>query len=143
MRRFASLIAAVSLAGLVMVPAARAEPLPAADQAAIQALIADQIDAFRRDDGPAAYQAASPGIREIFPTVETFMAMMRQGYMPVYRPQSVVFGPLEVSGDQVTQKVFVTGPDGLTYTALYSLERQQDGGWLISGCVLLKPAPTI
>jgi ketosteroid isomerase-like protein len=32
----------------------------------------------------------------------------------------------------------VVGPDGKSYTALYSMEKQPDGTWRISGCTLLE-----
>lgn len=150
MNQLARGFVAILVAGLLTLPIAavaespdQAAGLADADRAAIQALIGDQIAAFRRDDGAAAYSMASPGIQRIFPTINAFMAMVRGGYMPVYRPRSVVFGPLEAVGGRTIQKVFVTGPDGLAYTANYSLERQPDGSWLISGCTLLKPSPTI
>ena len=47
------------------------------------------------------------------------------------------------NGDYVelaTTTATITGPDGKTYEALYSMERQADGTWRINGCTLL-PAP--
>ena len=57
----------------------------------------------------------------IFPTVDIFMAMVRTGYQPVYRPQSVTFGPLVETAAGPIQRVFITGPDGQSYVAVYSL----------------------
>jgi hypothetical protein len=114
----------------------RAQSLGDADRAAIQSLIGSQIAAFERDDGAAAYAMASPGIQRIFPTVDAFMTMVEGGYMPVYRPRSFVFGPLVDTPHGPVQTVFITGPDGLAYVAIYSLERQADGSWKISGCTL-------
>ena len=102
-------------------------------------MITSQIEAFRAEDGPAAYSHASPAIRQIFPNPEVFMNMVRQGYQPVYRPQSFRFGEavLAASG-RPTQRVTVVGPDGLTYEAVYTMERQPDGSWQISGCALVR-----
>ena len=36
------------------------------------------------------------------------------------------------------QRAFVTGPDGQAYAAEYTLQRQPDGTWKISGCTILK-----
>ena len=33
---------------------------------------------------------------------------------------------------------FVIGPDGLAYLAYYTMERQADGTWRISGCYLVR-----
>ncbi len=122
--------------GLVM-PLAAADDLAAGDAAAIRGTIEGQIEAFRRDDGAGAYAFASPGIQTIFPSVEAFMAMVRQQYQPVYRPRSVTFGPLVDSSSGPMQKVFLVGPDGKDYVAVYTFERQPDGTWKISGCYLV------
>ena len=124
---------------LLLASPARAESLSDQDKQAIQAVITSQIEAFRAEDGPAAYSHASPAIRQIFPNPEVFMNMVRQGYQPVYRPQSFRFGEavLAASG-RPTQRVTVVGPDGLTYEAVYTMERQPDGSWQISGCALVR-----
>ncbi len=36
------------------------------------------------------------------------------------------------------QMVELTGPDGLAYTARYTMEHEADGSWRISGCHLLE-----
>jgi ketosteroid isomerase-like protein len=105
---------------------------------AVRAVIDQQIAAFRADDGGAAYELAAPSIRQIFTDVDTFMAMVKSGYQPVYRPRSVTFGRLHEDGDRVVQEVFVVGPDGEPYTALYALQKQPDGSWKISGCRIAK-----
>ena len=139
MSRLTRLLTAVALVGALTVPAtAPAGTLGTGDETAIRMLIEDQIEAFRRDDGDAAYAMASPTIRGIFPTVAQFMAMVRQGYQPVYRPRSVVFGALAETAQGPIQQVFLTGPDGQSYVAVYSLERQADGAWRIGGVVIVR-----
>lgn len=126
----------VVLGLLLMIGPARAD---APDAAAFRAVITAQIDAFRADDGARAYDYASPSIRQIFPTADIFMDMVRRGYQPVYRPQSLSFGEAGTSADgRPFQKVSLIGPDGLNYEALYSFERQPDGSWRISGCALTR-----
>ncbi len=137
MKRIAGvLIAIVAGAGLAS-PALSDSTVSPADQTAIQALIAGQIDAFRRSDDAAAYADASPSIHDVFPTVDAFMAMVRNGYQPVYRPQSVIFGKVEPGTMGPLEKVYVTGPDGRNYVAVYSLQQQPDGSWKIDGCSLV------
>jgi hypothetical protein len=122
---------------------ASAESLSDQDRSAFRAIIEDQIGAFRADDGPRAYAHAAPMIRQIFPSPERFMDMVRQGYQPVYRPQSFRFGDASFSASgRPIQRVTVTGPDGLTYEAIYTMERQPDGSWQISGCAIVR-APDI
>ena len=42
------------------------------------------------------------------------------------------------SGRDTVQKVFLVGPDGKSYVAVYSLQRQPDGSWRINGCTLVE-----
>lgn len=112
--------------------------LPAPDRSAIQAIIADQIAAFRRDDGVGAFGLASPMIQSMFQSPEVFMEMVRGGYQPVYRPREVTFQDMIEFRGQPTQRVMVVGPDGVPVLALYQMQRQPDGSWLINGCTLLK-----
>ena len=65
--------------------------LPDTDRRAIRDVIERQLQAFLRDDGTAAFSYASPHIQGIFQTPENFMAMVKNGYQPVYRPQAVTF----------------------------------------------------
>ena len=115
---------------------ARAD-VSSADRATIQTIIQNQIAAFQRDDGATAYSYASPTIQGLFPSPEQFMTMVRDGYRPVYRPRSVVFGEVIETLAGPVQRVYLTGPDGRGWVALYSLERQPDGSWKINGCRLI------
>jgi ketosteroid isomerase-like protein len=121
---------------LVCAGQARAQSGP--DQGSIQAVISHQIEAFRRDDGAAAFSFAAPNIREMFQTEANFMGMVARGYQPVYRPRDVQFGELANVDGVPTQTVELIGPDGLAYTALYSMEKEPDGSWKIAGCQILR-----
>ena len=109
----------------------------AADRAAIRHVIEGQLDAFRRDDGVAAFSFASPSIHRMFGAPDTFMDMVRRGYQPVYRPRWVEFRDLVQADGKTVQPVFVVGPDNVAVMALYVMERQPDGAWLIDGCYLV------
>lgn len=107
------------------------------DKAAIRDAISRQIAAFRRDDADAAFGLASPGIRATFGDAGRFIAMVRESYQAVYRPREVEFRDLLVQGGRFVQPVLVVGPDGVAKLALYPMERQRDGLWLIDGCYLI------
>ena len=78
----------LTLLGVMLALALPAQAqVSAADQTAIRDVIEGQVEAFRRDDGDAAFGYASPNIQGMFGTAETFMDMVRQGYRPVYRPR--------------------------------------------------------
>ncbi len=118
---------------------AHADTLSQADRTEFQRIITGQIEAFRADDGERAYGYAAPSIRRIFPNSSIFMQMVKQGYRPVYRPQSFSFEQTDTDPlGRPAQRVRIIGPDGKAYEALYSMERQPDGTWRIDGCSLLE-----
>jgi Domain of unknown function (DUF4864) len=124
--------------GIVVPLSGHAETLSGADEQTFRAMISSQIDAFQHDDGATAYGFASPTIQDLFPTVDRFMTMVRDGYAPVYRPRSVTFGGIADTPSGPQQKVFLTGPDGRNWTAIYTMQRQPDGSWKINGCMLVE-----
>jgi hypothetical protein len=107
----------------------------------IRSLIEDQIAAFRRNDAAAAWRHVAPALRERFVTPENFLEMVRTGYGPVYSPRSYRFGPIELTPEGLGQWLEVVGPDGERVGALYLMERQPDGSWRSSGCLLTLPGP--
>jgi hypothetical protein len=115
-----------------------AAPAHAADDvAAAQGVIRSQAEAFGRDDAAAAYSYAAPAIQNIFPQ-DSFMAMVRGSYAPVYRHKSFEFGEARASDGQIAQRVHIVDADGVPWEALYTLEQQPDGSLKITGCTLLK-----
>jgi Domain of unknown function (DUF4864) len=135
LRRLLLLLAMLFAAALPL----RAEPPSAADTAEFQRIIAAQIAAFNADDGNTAYGFAAPMIQQSFPAPDAFMAMVRQGYPQVYRQRS--FGFEEAITDNAGrpgQKVRIVDLAGKTWIALYSMEKQADGTWRISGCYILQ-----
>ncbi len=131
-------IFAVLLWGFISL-AAFAQSVSETEKTEFQRIITAQIGAFRADDGATAYSFAAPVVRNIFPTPEIFMAMVKRGYPQVYRPQSFNFTETLIDAmGRPAQKMLVVGPDGKTYEALYSMEKQPDGSWRISGCTMLE-----
>ncbi|MDP4823675.1 MAG: DUF4864 domain-containing protein [Aestuariivirgaceae bacterium] len=117
---------------------ARAQSATDADGARFRDIITAQIEAFRADDGPAAYTHAAPKIRQMFPTPDDFMALVKRGYPQIYRPEKFTFGPVttEMRG-QPTQRVTIVDAKGKVWTALYGFEKQPDGAWKINGVQML------
>jgi hypothetical protein len=110
----------------------------AADREAIRRVISQQLDAFQRDDEVEAFSYASPSIQAQFKTPAEFMRMVRNGYEAVYRPRSTRFLEVFVLDGQVVQPLEVVAQDTAVVMAYYLMERQPDGTWRISGCVLGK-----
>lgn len=111
--------------------------LPDTDRTAIRQVIEQQLQAFQRDDGMAAFSYAAPGIQSKFESAEMFMDMVRQGYQPVYRPRAVQFKDIISLEGTPAQRVIVIGPDGVPMIAVYPMRRMLDGSWRIDGCVLV------
>ena len=100
--------ASALLAFVVAAPAWAAGVAPA-DQDAMQQVITRQMEAFQRDDDAQAFDFASPALQEMFGNAGRFMAMVRGGYAPVYRPRSVTFGVAEDVAGVYVQEVGVVG----------------------------------
>ena len=133
MHRIPTLIAIIIC--LLLTPALSDEAAETDAQKTIQ----NQIQAFRAGDDARAYSYAAPNIAQFFPTVDSFMAMVKNGYAPVWNPQNFEFGKSkEVGSDQVLQEVEVIAKDGSFWRALYTLVRLPDGSWKINGVQLLK-----
>ncbi len=126
----------LALCTVFLLVAAPLRAQEADDSSAIRAVITQQLAAFNRDDGYAAWGYAAPNIQAKFQTVEVFMAMVRGAYASVYRSRAAEFGPLTGSGDHLLQEVTITGQDGLQVLARYAMARQDDGSWKIEGVTL-------
>jgi Domain of unknown function (DUF4864) len=119
-------------------------PARAADDvAAAQSVIRSQEQAITRDDAATAYSYAAPAIQDLFVEAETFMAMVREKYAPVYRHKSFEFGEAKASDGKIAQRVHIIDADGEAWEALYTLEFEPDGSVKISGCTLLKAGQAV
>jgi hypothetical protein len=104
-----------------------------------QMVIDNQIRAFLADDYAAAYSHAAPNVRMVFPDIDSFMAMVKGGYDPVYRPRTWDFARERTEADgTVYQEVLIADRKNANWTALYSLKQQPDGSWKITGVALRK-----
>ena len=123
-----------ALAALIAFKAfAQDAPVPPADRNATQAVISDQLNAFRARDHARAYSHAAPNITGYFDTVEKFTGMVERGYGAIYSPDSFVFGRNTVINGEIHQEVIITGQDGKQWQAVYTLKHQEDGSWKITG----------
>jgi hypothetical protein len=129
---------------LLLAVLAAAPGLAVADDATpAQSAIRRQEQAFARDDAAAAYAQAAPELHAMFPSPEIFMAMVRQGYAPVYRHKSFEFGESKTEGGVIAQRVHIIDANGEAWEALYTLETQPDGDLKITGCSLLKAEQSV
>lgn len=124
--RLASLLLAACLTGTAL-------PAPAQSPAgAIEAVIADQIADFQRDDFVGAFRHATPGIQRKFGGPERFGLMVRNGYPMIWRPSHWEWAGLAEKGSAWVQTVVFVDEMGQSFEADYLME-QVDGVWRIAG----------
>ncbi|MCA0434027.1 MAG: DUF4864 domain-containing protein [Proteobacteria bacterium] len=133
----AKIVTAFCLLLALMITPLRAAEIAADDQKAMSAIITQQLQAFAANRDADAYGYAAPIVKFAFPTIESFMGMVKQGYQPVYRNNGYRFAEsfFDPAG-RPAQKVIIDAADGKTYEAVYFMEQQPDGSWRIAGCVI-------
>ena len=106
------------------------------DEEEIISVVSAQLQAFQDDDFEKAYSYASPTIKTIFPDYKKFKDMVVGQYQAVYRPKSINIGSVSTEGGVPFLEVYLVDPDGIFVTAIYSMQQQENGSWLINGCFL-------
>ena len=135
-RLFAALAAMLAL--LMAAAPAQAAPFTAADEKSVRGVVENQLAAFAKDDAAKAFSFAAPNVREAVGNAAGFMAMVRKDYPVVYRPGSVAFLKAEGKDDRAIQRVQMTDAGGASWLAVYSLERQRNKAWRITGCAVVE-----
>jgi Domain of unknown function (DUF4864) len=115
---------------------AHAGPLSEDDQEQVRVVIQAQLDAFADDDADTAFELATPGIRATLGQSQRLLALVRDAYPMVYRASSVAYFKGEESDGTVLQLVRITDPHAKSWLAIFSLEKQPDASWKISGCLV-------
>ncbi|PKA39862.1 DUF4864 domain-containing protein [Rhizobium sullae] len=130
MRALYAVLALCAATVLFSLPARAEDPIDATRH-----IIEDQITAFLKDDAEAAYSFAAPGIKAMYPDKNTFFAMVKKSYEPVYHPGNYAFGRSRSidDGTMIYHEVLISGRDGKDWTAIYQMMRQPDGGYKING----------
>jgi Domain of unknown function (DUF4864) len=120
---------------LEMTAAIAAEPeMRASDWKAIEQVISAQRAALVAGDGDKAFSYATPAIRAQFGDTDTFMVMVRVAYPALVTARYTEFMEGAVISGLVIQPLRLIDPDNTVRVALYTLEKQEDGAWRISGC---------
>ena len=116
--------------------AARADRLTSADRQKIQRVINLQLKAFARNDEALAFSYSTPETRKYFGSSHTFMELVRTDYEVLVKHVSREFLEAAIIEGEVIQPLRIVSHEGEIIVALYSLERQPDREWRISGCEL-------
>lgn len=117
--------------------------LSAADEKQIIAVVQSQLQAFAAEDAEKAFSFAAPNIRALLGNAANFFEMVRSQYGIVVHPASVVFFKPRGEGGESMLKVQLTDEDGDVFTATYTLQRQKDKLWRITGCVITEAVGTM
>lgn len=110
--------------------------LNAEDEKNIRVVVQGQLDALANDDAAKAFSFAAPNVREAFGTAPRFLDMVQRGYPVVIRPATVGFLKVEGKNKLAFQRVQMTDQAGDHWLATYSLARQKNGEWRITGCTV-------
>jgi hypothetical protein len=134
-------VLAVVVAAVAGVAFAQAGAGPdAADWAQIRRVVVEQREALVAGDDAKAYAYASPGIRAQYPTPAAFGAMVRRSYAALVEARVAQLLDGAVIAGDVIQPLQLVMPDDTVLVALYTMQRQRDGGWRIAGCLI---APSV
>ena len=107
------------------------------EKADIQSTISDQLRAFASDNFIEAFTHASPGIKDIFGTVETFSNMVKKGYPMVWRYNNFEFLNLEETPQGYSQIVRITDQNDKLFLLKYFMKNVA-GIWKISGVSIIE-----
>jgi hypothetical protein len=125
----------VAILGMWALPAS-AGGLSPKDQKQIIEVVQAQLNAFVQDDAAKAFSYAAPNIRHLVGTAESFLEMVRTQYEIVYRPSSTTFMQPNGEAGEAVLKVRMTDEDGDAWIATYTLQRQKNKTWKITGCAV-------
>ena len=113
----------------------------AQDADAIEGVIENQLEAFNNRDISEAWLYASPNIKRLFGSPDTFGMMVQKGYPMVWDNADVQFLELRDLRGTLWQKVMVRDARGGLHVLDYQMVETADG-WQINGVQLL-PAPDL
>ena len=117
---------------------ALAAPFTEADAKAVRQVVEAQLAALAADDAVKAFSYAAPNVREAVGSAKRFLAMVQRGYPVVYRPATVAFLKANGKDDDVIQRVQMVDAEGESWLAIYSLQRQKNRSWRITGCSVVE-----
>lgn len=125
---------AFALAALLLSVSALSSPLSTQEVKKVREVVKAQLAAFAADDAAKAFSYAAPNVHSSIVSAEQFMAMVRGQYAVVYRPASVAFMQPDRDGNVVVQPVQMSDAEGVAWLAVYTLQRQKNKQWRITGC---------
>jgi hypothetical protein len=109
-------------------------PMRASDWKSIKQVIAAQRAALVAGEGEKAFGYATPAIRAQFGDADIFMAMVQAEYPALLTARYTEFLEGAVIDGLIIQPLRLVDADNSVRVALYTMEKQKNGAWRISGC---------
>jgi uncharacterized protein DUF4864 len=109
-------------------------PMRASDWKSIKQVIAAQRAALVAGEGEKAFGYATPAIRAQFGDADIFMAMVQLEYSALLTARYTEFLEGAVIDGLIIQPLRLVDADNSVRVALYTMEKQKNGAWRISGC---------
>ena len=106
----------------------------ASDWKSIKQVIAAQRAALVAGKGEKAFGYATPAIRAQFGDADIFMAMVQLEYSALLTARYTEFLEGAVIDGLIIQPLRLVDADNSVRVALYTMEKQKNGAWRISGC---------
>ena len=104
----------------------------------IRSIIERQISAFKSEDAAEAFSYAAKNLQDHFGNPEKFVEMVKQHYMPVFKPSWYQFDHFEMQDGVPIQAVMLQGQSGFIWIVIYRFDQQSDQNWKITGVSLHK-----
>jgi len=118
----------------VALPATAQPTVASGEWKSIQRVIAQQRAALVAGNDRKAFAYATPAIQAEFGDPTSFMAMVQTGYSALITARYVEFLEGAVIDGIVIQPLRLIDGDNIVRVALYTMEKQKNGTWRISGC---------
>lgn len=133
-------IVVFALLGLALAARADWRLSPKDVRADVKAVVTSQLEAFRREDIPAAYAFAATSIKQQF-RLPVYERMIRRGYAPLLGHARAEPGVVRDDGGAMAMlPVSVHVSEGQVVRYRYHLLRE-DGNWRVSGVMPDPAAP--
>ncbi|HYH71192.1 MAG TPA: DUF4864 domain-containing protein [Methyloceanibacter sp.] len=106
------------------------------DRLAIKDAVRDQLRALATLKAGDAFAQLAPSTQKYFGEPDTFLLQIAENVAPILSTKKFAFIGVGRDETSVFQEVLITDEAGLKWQANFQVQRQPDGSWRVSGCVV-------
>jgi hypothetical protein len=106
------------------------------DRLAIKDAVRDQLRALATLKAGDAFAQLAPSTQKYFGEPDTFLLQIAENVAPILSTKKFAFIGVGRDETSVFQEVLITDEAGLKWMANFQVQRQPDGSWRVSGCVV-------